>query len=148
MTRWVVMPIVTLFTIVKIKVKNNKHEVCGVRGISCGMDDWDKLGSNHIFLLLKVEWIFLLLHFLRSFFSTHKTQFFVAKSFCCIWNFWVKISKFWNAKKTFKKLKTKKTTPNGENNLKFQATKLEFVLTCEWEKIFVCFFSARIKLPW
>lgn len=144
MTRWVVMPIVTLFTIVKTKVKiiNMKYV-----GSEVSVVAW--MIEISIFLLLKVEWIFLLLNFLRSFFSTHKTKFFVAKSFCCIWNFWVKISKFWNAKKKFKKLKTKKNTTNGENNLKFQATKLEFVLTCEWEKkMFVCFFSARIKLPW
>lgn len=129
MTRWVVMPIVTLFTIVKTKVKiiNMKYVESEVSVVA-----W--MIEISIFLLLKVEWIFLLLNFLRSFFSTHKTKFFVAKSFCCIWNFWVKISKFWNAKKKFKKLKTKKTTTNGENNLKFQATKLEFVLTCEWEK--------------
>lgn len=129
MTRWVVMPIVTLFTIVKTKVKiiNMKYVESEVSVVA-----W--MIEISIFLLLKVEWIFLLLNFLRSFFSTHKTKFFVAKSFCCIWNFWVKISKFWNAKKKFKKLKTKKPTTNGENNLKFQATKLEFVLTCEWEK--------------
>lgn len=129
MTRWVVMPIVTLFTIVKTKVKiiNMKYV-----GSEVSVVAW--MIEISIFLLLKVEWIFLLLNFLRSFFSTHKTKFFVAKGFCCIWNFWVKISKFWNAKKKFKKLKTKKTTTNGENNLKFQATKLEFVLTCEWEK--------------
>lgn len=129
MTRWVVMPIVTLFTIVKTKVKiiNMKYV-----GSEVSVVAW--MIEISIFLLLKVEWIFLLLNFLRSFFSTHKTKFFVAKSFCCIWNFWVKISKFWNAKKKFKKLKTKKPTTNGENNLKFQATKLEFVLTCEWEK--------------
>lgn len=129
MTRWVVMPIVTLFTIVKTKVKiiNMKYV-----GSEVSVVAW--MIEISIFLLLKVEWIFLLLNFLRSFFSTHKTKFFVAKSFCCIWNFWVKISKFWNAKKKFKKLKTKNPTTNGENNLKFQATKLEFVLTCEWEK--------------
>lgn len=79
MTRWVVMPIVTLFTIVKTKVKiiNMKYVESEVSVVA-----W--MIEISIFLLLKVEWIFLLLNFLRSFFSTHKTKFFVAKSFCCI----------------------------------------------------------------
>lgn len=144
MTRWVVMPIVTLFTIVKTKVKiiNMKYV-----GSEVSVVAW--MIEISIFLLLKVEWIFLLLNFLRSFFSTHKTKFFVAKSFCCIWNFWVKISKFWNAKKKFKKLKTKKNPLQMEKitwNFKLPSWNLCWLVN--EKKMFVCFFSARIKLPW